>query len=205
MVELPDNERLPLPVRERLRTIGPIVDRNFNAFRERMGEVSWTGIQRRLLKLVQRKDPIWVKLRALYALVEDVMFFADQNIACRRGCAHCCHVAVAVSKPEAQMIGAALGRTPKSPPQTDLTNFEYGYDNPCTFLREGQCAIYEHRPLACRTYVSLDADALLCELIKGESIPVPNLDMTTFQWAYVQICEGAKMADIRQYFPRLNK
>lgn len=107
-----------------------------------------------------------------------------------------------VAKPEAQMMASALHRPVKSPPATDLRTFDYGYHNPCTFLRDGVCSIYEHRPFACRTYVSLDADALLCELIPGESVPVPNLDMTSFQWAYVQICGGAKMADIRQYFPR---
>lgn len=188
-------------MRERLRTLAPVVDRRFKAFRDRMGEEKWEEIQRRLDALIESEAPVWVRLRKLYDLVDEVMAFTEGNVACRLGCAHCCHIGVAMTKPEAQMLGMAIRRAPKMPRATDLSTFDYGYHNPCTFLRNGECSIYEQRPFSCRVYVSLDEDPLLCELVKGVPIPVPNLDMRSFQLAYILICGGPKFADIRQYFP----
>jgi hypothetical protein len=201
VVDFADNPRFPPRVRARLRVLAPIVERRFESFRDRMGKTKWEQTQHRLQALVESAEPVWIRLRGLYQLIDEAMAFAESDVACRRGCTHCCHIGVAVAQPEAHMLGAAIRRPPKSPRATDLSTFDYGYHNPCTFLRDRKCSIYEHRPLSCRVYVSLDEDALLCELVKDVPIPVPNLDMRSFQWAYMLICGGAKIADIRQYFP----
>lgn len=72
----------------------------------------------------------------------------------------------------------------------------------CTFLVDGSCSIYEHRPLACRNQINLDRDALMCELVEGSAPQVPYADMTPHKAAYIQLFGfGQRYADIREWFP----
>lgn len=141
-------------------------------------------------------------LKRLRQMAAEFSQAAKPYSACRKACTHCCHIPVAVYPSEARVMGKALGREPavveKSP---RLRDKPYGYDQPCTFLQEGACAIYEHRPLACRVHINLDADELLCALIPGESVPVPLANATSFYALYAKICEGEALADVREYFP----
>ena len=74
---------------------------------------------------------------------------------------------------------------------------------PCSFLKEGRCSIYASRPLACRLQLNMDDDDLLCQLIEGESIRVPYLNLTTHHVAaVVALGMGQPIADIREWFPR---
>jgi Fe-S-cluster containining protein len=67
-----------------------------------------------------------------------------------------------MKQPEAEMLGSALKRRPKKVADTKLSTFDYGYHNPCTVLKNGECSIYAHRPLVCQIYFSVDTDALFC-------------------------------------------
>jgi len=72
---------------------------------------------------------------------------------------------------------------------------------PCTFLVESKCSIYEHRPLACRQQFNFDDDNLVCQLVPGEGIAVPYLNVQSEQVAYaVAMGMHANMADIRDWF-----
>src|SRR5690242_11175436 len=98
---------------------------------------------------------------------------AGQQVACSKGCAHCCHDYVPIAAEEAFRIAAALrrrapaaveavrrrlvatdartrGMTPEQRRATRL---------PCAFLEDGACGIYDERPLTCRTMASLDERA----------------------------------------------
>lgn len=195
-----DNPAYPPEVSERLKEVEAIAQRNLAEINARLPtqRVSWG---RKLNSLMKSRDPVWVRLRALYQVVDEETSFFGENVACRRGCAHCCHLGVGLSEPEAEMLGAAIKRRPRKAPNTDLSQFDYGYHNPCTFLKNGECSIYAHRPLACRIYFSVDKDPLLCQLIPPSTPPVPGVDTTEFLHVYTVICGGAKIADIRQYFP----
>lgn len=140
--------------------------------------------------------------------------------ACKRGCSHCCHIPVAMTDVEARFIGKAIGTAPRIPvgmqsavemlaadTQPDAFGLpgspgpDAGYASPCPFLHDGECSIYENRPLACRTQVSLDVDDLLCRLRPGSEVPVPYADATMLKAFYVALQQNAGWADIRAFFP----
>jgi hypothetical protein len=100
----------------------------------------------------------------------------DRAPACQAGCAHCCYQAVGVSAPEVFAIhehlratrtpdelAAVVARIRAADDRTrGMTSAErLSPDNPCPFLIDERCSIYEVRPLACRGTNSLDATA--CE------------------------------------------
>jgi len=135
--------------------------------------------------------------------------------ACRRGCAHCCHIAIAMTDVEAKLLGSKIGRTPANPSSAPTTTETLEradplpgapdpighYDNPCPFLVENECSVYQHRPLACRTHLNLDVDPLLCELIPGGDIPVPYANASKLKAFYAMAQPSARWADIRAFFP----
>jgi Fe-S-cluster containining protein len=94
-------------------------------------------------------------------------------VACRSGCDHCCHQSVGVTPPEALAIWQHLSSTLSSSALAEVASHvaathdrtrglashdRYSPDQPCAFLRESVCTIYEVRPLACRGMNSFDAD-----------------------------------------------
>lgn len=88
------------------------------------------------------------------------------EIKCRRGCAHCCHVNVTITRPEAVLLhhaareaGITLDRD-KLERQARYTVADWQQqpeaDRACIFLDPmGSCKVYEHRPDACRKYLVL--------------------------------------------------
>jgi uncharacterized protein len=154
------------------------------------------------------------KIAALWQWADEAMREITPATACRSGCSHCCHVEVIVPKAEAELIAARTGRKIASP---DVQRggepskrygppVPWGYDHPCTFLRNGRCSIYAHRPLACRTQFNFDDDALLCmhTCSPEENNPVPYWGGSRFSAvALVEICGlDAQAADIREWFPK---
>lgn len=141
--------------------------------------------------------------------------------ACSAGCSHCCHIGVLVAEPEAKVIGRAIGRLPAEPPADrtllagDVVNeqardaaraqFEMRhFGSPCSFLLDGRCSVYAHRPLACRRLFNVDRDALLCQLVPDETISVPYVDTTGSQVAdLLAMGTNSRLADIRDWFPRV--
>jgi Fe-S-cluster containining protein len=95
-------------------------------------------------------------------------------VACKRGCNYCCHLEVGCLAPEAIRIADHLRKT-RSPKELSslitkmrrhskfraslpLRQRSSGNVAPCPFLgQEGECGIYEVRPLNCRTYLTFDA------------------------------------------------
>ncbi len=149
---------------------------------------------------------------------------AERESACRAGCSHCCHINVLVPEAEARVIAKEIGlKSPCEPhPQNILMTGDYATDQglekfrseqqtrhmshfgkPCPFLVENKCSIYRFRPMVCRQQISLDSDDLLCQLVVGESIPVPYLNQQVSQ-AVQLILWGpqSRLADIRDWFPR---
>lgn len=142
------------------------------------------------------------RIRSLRNIASTMMSTVGEDSACRKGCSHCCHIGVALTQTEAEIIGKAICRKPMQVNRSPaLDKKDYGYHYPCTFLIENVCSIYEHRPLTCRTHYNLDEDELLCRLIPGKLVPLPLLNVMPLQMAYVEANAGDSLADIREFFP----
>jgi hypothetical protein len=137
--------------------------------------------------------------------------------ACRRGCAHCCHIPVTISAIEAALIRRHVRRAPATPAQavrldafTDLSDTMAALQalggqtppSPCPFLHEGACSIYDARPMACRLLLNLDDDDLLCRLVPDQEIPVPYADATQLKALFLLAQPATPLADIRAFFPQ---
>jgi len=107
---------------------------------------------------------------------------ARDSVACRAGCAACCHVPVGVQAHEV-LIAAQYIHTHFSPTELDAlieraaahraafagrSNAERtDLRTPCVLLRGGSCSIYDARPEACRSHHSHDAEACRTNLELG--------------------------------------
>lgn len=191
-------------VRARLAVVGATAQRRADRITAR-NQPHFAEFSRRGNAILNADVPPGVKIMALWQLADDMAARHGSDVACTRGCAHCCHIAVAVPSPEAELIGQLIGRPPAAvESRSDFTGFDYGYHNPCTFLKNNECSIYAHRPLACRIQFSVDVDNLLCRLTPPNSVSVPYFDNTSLNMALVQVCMQTarpKLADIREYFP----
>jgi len=165
------------------------------------------------------------KIEALWEAVDEIGAVVRPRSACRKGCAHCCHIAVLMPEQEAALIGKRIGVKPaKVTGITQRDDIEAGYHNPCPFLKDGACSIYASRPLACRQHFNMDSDALLCELVGSETTKVPYVNLMDYQIALgmatisrresigrdrrtglpvpVLIESPPAVGDIREFFPR---
>lgn len=161
-------------------------------------------------RLRQILDEVGAGFEARYTellrLVTDMTAATQDDVACRKGCSHCCHIAVGVLSPEAEVIGQRIGIAPQDVPgRLDFRGFHYGYDNPCPFLAGGECSIYAHRPLACRIQYSVAPTEDPCRLDPSRGPDrVPYLNLRAFDMAMVRIAadSGAfALGDIREFWP----
>ncbi|CAJ7796628.1 Flagellin N-methylase [Burkholderia pseudomallei] len=199
--------RFPQAVNERLQVVAETAEANLNAINARL-RPRIREFNRRAQAIVDSPKSKISKVHALWALIDDMNAMNVGHVACRRGCNHCCHTEVLMSPEEAEAVGKRIGRMPRHPKlRGDRDeNFDCSYLNPCTFLENGECSIYENRPVACRAQYSLDVDALLCEIPADEPPrPVPYQNPTPFNMILLHIIRpqvAECMADIREFFPR---
>lgn len=160
--------------------------------------------------LQSSRQPLDQSIPTLWKLIDNVSSFNHSDVACRAGCSHCCYVPALVPHAEAAVIGKRIGRTPANARlRTSAKGLPWGYDNPCPFLVNDQCSIYENRPTVCRAHFSLDVDALMCELTPPESKEVPFMNEMPFQMALLQLIYNTtkkqpKVGELREFFKRDN-
>lgn len=138
--------------------------------------------------------------------------------ACRRGCHHCCsQPSIIITSAEAQLLAQQSGQVMQDPgsrgePIRGLATAEglsqieawargnEYVDMSCPFLRSGECSVYEHRPLVCRTHLSLDDIPLLCERVPGQPAYLPLVNAKAMWVASIGLQLDETMADIRDFF-----
>lgn len=147
------------------------------------------------------------KIKQIHFIADKVFRHAVGHVACARGCAHCCHVAVSLTDVEAKSIGEQIGIEPK-----DVTGVaprdpaSFSKIAPCPFLEKDECSIYEYRPLECRAHFNLDRDSYWCrpENAEGALIPKPVIPQLGAARDLVSMGKSAPpiFGDIRDFFPR---
>jgi hypothetical protein len=92
------------------------------------------------------------------------------SVACRRGCAFCCHVEVSVTPLEAIRLGRRALAGGGAPAASAARRA------PCPLLVDGACSHYEIRPYACRAVFSPDAGRCEAGYLSDQAVAVPSLD-----------------------------
>jgi Fe-S-cluster containining protein len=112
----------------------------------------------------------------------------SERLACRRGCAHCCHTFVSARAPEILFIKSAIpGRDRQAVGAAVEDAYAVtgalgpgargGMACACPMLRDGACLVYAARPMTCRTAVSESAEICARAFAPGatvEQIPMPE-------------------------------
>ena len=146
-------------------------------------------------------------IELLYSITAKFMRAPTKSATCSKGCYHCCNVYVGVTGLEAyyihQKTGAPIDFKVGKPPVYDSKPW-------CPFLKNGECSIYEWRPMACRTFLSFD-DPYLCETNQSHRLFVVTEQgkggNELLNWMYVKTAEIstqepllAVIKDIREFF-----
>lgn len=108
---------------------------------------------------------------------------ANENLGCRQGCAWCCKSAVTCSAPEIFLVAGyvakqgpdavaeVVARAERHAGKTAEDLIREKLD--CALLKDGACAVYNARPLACRQLFSLSSEACREAMEDGsENVPL---------------------------------
>jgi Fe-S-cluster containining protein len=196
---------LPEHVVAHLPAADKAAQRNVKQVESRFGKELQEVLQQ-VAQLSRPQTPKATRTMRLRFLAGQWSGLVSQESACRRGCSHCCHVNVAVPRSEAELIAKAT-RTSLA---NDVVSYHAGsppdlmshFGEACTFLLEGKCSIYAHRPVTCRALVNMDDVELLCELVPGANVPVPYANAVRLQGTLFLHAQDEDWADIREWFPK---
>lgn len=94
------------------------------------------------LALIERVDRFLEKVRERY----------HEQILCRKGCADCCRQFLSLWPVEAYHIAQGLKALPSSLRVRLQEQAEASGGSQCPLLLDAVCALYNHRPILCRTY-----------------------------------------------------
>jgi uncharacterized protein len=139
------------------------------------------------------------KLALLHRLLDEWAPVMKPYIACRSGCAACCHYNVSLLPVEAEYIE----RKTKHKRRAELGESWDYHGQPCPFLKDGRCGIYHARPISCRMHVAFTATAYWCDPQRSSDGEFQFMDLTGVREALVDIAQaqgGLAHTDIRQVF-----
>jgi Fe-S-cluster containining protein len=147
------------------------------------------------------------KLRRVYAVIDDISQVRVPYVACANGCSNCCHMNINITKLEAEQLARATGRRPTAVLRSTVHAASKFAGQPCPFLIEQSCSVYEDRPLSCRKHASFFTSNVACQV---EYLEQPGMPMMTFSGLDAALFEVSAehgqvvIADMRDFFPRSN-
>lgn len=131
-----------------------------------------------------------------------------KRIACKKGCAECCHQQVTITRDEAELLALVVADTKLDVDRARLqrqaehrgikpyATMSHA-DQACVFLGpENECRVYEHRPAACRKYFVADT-AEWCDQKKHPKhrvIAITAIEAEVMFSAALATSDGAPMA-----------
>ena len=100
------------------------------------------------------------------------------QLACKRGCSHCCHYPVGITFAEAMRLARFASKRPElrrrihdADTATSKLSWEELVGMPCPLLVDDACAAHDDRPMPCRALGSLDAQACEQALTTNDAPP----------------------------------
>lgn len=144
------------------------------------------------------------KNERMLGVVDELSSILGPHLVCKKGCHHCCYMAVGITSWEAKRIGDYLDIPVYQPPAMVEPSFyvEKYTGHMCPFLKNKQCSIYEVRPLACRTHFNISKYPEICDIINNPGCDTPSIDLRALWYAsaFINLTDGP-FGDIREFFP----
>jgi len=198
-----------IQIQKRSETIENRIKFVFDTIEDRFKQNSHE-LMYKFMDLTRADDSRESKIFKLNQFADIFVAMVEDLYACKLGCSKCCYQRIPLSQTEANII-ASKTSTAAVQLAADFQMkgvYEYDQTTPCTFLKNGSCSIYEHRPFACRKHINLDIDNLLCEFENWETLPnnpnlvvFPQLQFAPLLEAHSALCENDICGDIRDFFP----
>lgn len=151
--------------------IPAIASRTFERFKE---DLYFSGIFRRVFQSLSKISNSEDRVKLVHQEIDRYVKhkFSDlavkNNVACREGCAMCCHTQVSVTDDEADLLAGKVVQLISQGEKIDISrlrrqadmqeNDEQWYkqsydDRKCIFLNDSnRCMVYEERPAVCRSH-----------------------------------------------------
>lgn len=147
-----------------------------SAIEIKMGMDHYTKQYRQALQEADTASVAHAFHKVVDAYVAEVLKDPSVEVTCKRGCAHCCHIQVAVTPDEADLLRLASqdleidkARLEQQAVYKDIYDKLPYKQRRCVFLGDdNDCRVYEVRPIACRKYL-VGNDPKLCNTKKYPS------------------------------------
>ncbi|OMG56602.1 hypothetical protein BJN45_03025 [Azonexus hydrophilus] len=164
-------------------------------------------LERQIALIANENSSYKAKSAKLIGVADQFVEAVAPYAACRRGCDQCCHMSTPIFQHEAQRLAAASGRkisvVPYRPHKEVLDKGLKFYGSPCPFLDQGQCSVYEVRPMICRVHHSLNSNSSECDtsvplqqktgvgMYNPDFLELPYMELTVRRnpaepWGYLQ-------------------
>lgn len=167
------------------------------------------------VRRLEKAPRIQQKIFWLRQLAQTFSESVAPHAACKDGCDGCCRQPVALTQQEAELIARETGAALHVPADWSSEGKAEYVAQPCSFLKDSRCTIYEHRPMVCRLMFNMDVDALLCQRVPGALSHVPYADYSQHKELYIRAHLGKvktgeemrsslgqlRLADVREFFP----
>ncbi|GBG14562.1 chaperone protein DnaK [Novimethylophilus kurashikiensis] len=162
-----------------------------------------------LHKLANENASVPTRQRKVIRLAQEASEAVAPYTACKKGCSSCCHLPLMIFTSEAETIAAITGRKMthlpfRMPEPEDKVEKMAFLGQPCPFLVENECSIYESRPLECRLHHNMAGDPALCDTTKFGETSIPTMgSFKDFEmvFAWLSLKKMETLADIREFFP----
>lgn len=119
-------------------------------------------------KIVGENASVKSKRRKIITIATRVTDALSPYVACRIGCSDCCRMNTMIYEHEAirlaEVTGRKMVRLAYRPINEVFAQGAKFNGQPCPFLRENKCSVYEDRPLVCRTHHSLLDNPTSCDM-----------------------------------------
>ena len=137
------------------------------------------------------------------------------EIACRKGCSHCCTQKVVLMAPEAFYVAAQIRNNPKAK-DAIIEAHRRTHDLSlmgrlqaqifCALLEDAMCSIYKARPMACHAFVSTDLNACLDAFTRNKSanIPMPEIYVSVVHTCRILLMAALRLARLNSSVYEMN-
>jgi len=165
-------------------------------------------VSRELQQVGSELTGIEEKRRKVIKIADRMVKALRPHVPCESGCTACCHMNTLIYEHEAKRLAEVSGRPmtilPYRPMNVVLAEGNKYNHQPCPFLVNNRCSVYEHRPLVCRVHHSLSDSALDCNpYISPDRPPMYNPDIVEIPYRIINAAVNPMepWGNIAEFFP----